>query len=119
MKQIIGLDRAANRAPRVAVTCIAIAGIALFGVPAGASERGQMAADYGCLNCHSGQARPTPSAAPSLKHLTDKMARKGDPPEAMRHMLHEMREKTFVHTHRMVSDETANAILQQVAQGAK
>ena len=49
----------------------------------------------------------------------DKAARRGDPAKAQQHWLDEMHEKNFVHTHAMVSDDAANAVLQWVAQGMK
>ena len=82
---------------------------------AGASEGAQLASGHGCLNCHYAENH----SAPTLRRLSDQVARKGSSLEALQHMLAEMREQDAVHTHLMVTDESALAILQWMAQGAK
>jgi cytochrome c551/c552 len=94
---------------------LVLAGLALAGAPSWAAGGAQTAADFGCLNCHSAQAR----SAPPLKRLADRVGRGGDSPQALQHMLREMREQDTVHTHGMVSDEAALVVLQWLAQGAK
>lgn len=45
------------------------------------------------------------------------MARKGDQPAAPQHLLDELRHEGNIHGHRMVSNETALAILKWLTQG--
>lgn len=88
------------------------AALGLPGLAAAAADDMALASDYGCLNCHHAQAH----AAPTLARLSQRVARGGDQPEALRHMLAEMREADAVHTHRMVPDEAATRILRWLAQ---
>lgn len=99
---------------RLAVTCLGLAGL-LPGTPARAADGAQVASDHGCLNCHSGQSH----SAPSLTRLAEKFGRSGTGPEALSHMLGEMREQSSIHTHQRVSDDSARAILKWMAEGAK
>lgn len=86
------------------------------GVSARAADGARMASDHGWLNCHYSKAQ----AAPTLKQLADHVARDGgDSPEALQHMLREMREHTGIHSHQMVSDESALAVLRWLAEAAK
>jgi cytochrome c551/c552 len=94
---------------------VLLAGLALFGASAGASDGGDLAVHYGCINCHSSEAR----AAPSLKRLADRVGRDGDTPQAQQRMLEQFREHAGIHTHQLVSDESALAVLRWLAQGAK
>ena len=89
--------------------------LAPMALPAAASDGERLASEHGCLNCHGRQVQ----GELALSRLTDKMARDGDKPEALQHMLDEMRGKSGVHAHVMVSDGSALAILQWMAQGAK
>jgi len=91
------------------------AGFALVAAQAMAADGAQTAVDFGCLNCHGAQAH----SAPKFKSLADSAARRADPAQALQHWLDEMHEKDAVHTHVMVSDEAAKAVLQWVAQGMK
>jgi mono/diheme cytochrome c family protein len=91
------------------------AALALSAVPVFAAEGAQAAVEFGCLNCHGAQAH----AVPTFRSLADRAARRGDPAQALQHWLDEMHEKDFVHTHTMVSDEAAKAVLQWVSQGMK
>ena len=93
----------------------ALAALLFTGACAAASDGATRASEHGCLNCHHEQSH----ASPTLRSLSDKFARGGDSPEALRHLLAEMREKDTVHCHVMVTDESALAILQWMAQGAK
>lgn len=104
-----------QRGGRFAVLCVGVASLLMSASPVTASEGEQRASEYGCLNCHSGQTL----SSPTLKHLADKLGRKGTGPEAQQHMLRELREHSSIHSHRMVSDESASAILLWLAQGAK
>jgi cytochrome c551/c552 len=110
---------AANRSARALLSCLALASLPALGAPTDAGDGGQLASSFGCINCHTSQPRRASSAPPSLKHLAEKVTRKGDPTAALQHLLREMREETSVHTHRMVSDETVLTILQSLALGAK
>lgn len=103
-----------RRAGRVAATYIGVA-IALLSARADASDGARMASEYGCLNCHASQ----PGFAPSLQQLAERIARENDRPDAQQAMLHELREHTGIHSHQMVSDAPALAILKWLAQGAK
>ncbi|MBT9502789.1 MAG: c-type cytochrome [Burkholderiaceae bacterium] len=87
----------------------------LLSLPAVASDGGQLAADHGCMNCHG----PTAKAAPSLQSLGAKLQRKGESPEALQHLLKEMREGKKIQGHQMVSDESALAILAWMARGSR
>ena len=95
-----------------AVLC---AGLALTAAQAIAADDAQMALDFGCLNCHGAQAH----AAPKFRRIADKAASRGDTAKTVQHLLDEMHEKDAVHTHTMVSDDAARAVLQWVAQGMK
>lgn len=88
--------------------------LALFSLPAAASEAAQLAVQQGCINCHHAQAR----SAPTFKHLSEHLAKQGDQPEALQHMLKDVREHTELHIHQMVSDASALTILRWLAQGA-
>lgn len=104
------------RSVRVMALCSAVASLMSFGISARAADGARMASDHGCLNCHYSEAQ----AAPTLRQLADHMAREGgDSPEALQHMLREMREHTGICSHQMVSDESALAVLKWLAQGAK
>lgn len=87
----------------------------LLSLPASASDGGQLAADHGCMNCHG----PAAKSAPGLQGLSAKLQRKGDSPEALQHLLKEMREGKTIHGHQMVSDESAIAILAWMARGSR
>jgi cytochrome c551/c552 len=101
---------------RFLALCAVVASLMGFGISARAADGARMASDHGCLNCHHSEAQ----AAPTLKQLADHVARDGgDGPEALQHMLREMREHTGIHSHQMVSDESALAVLKWLAQGAK
>lgn len=100
---------------RLMALCAAVASLVSVGVSARAADGARMASDHGCLNCHYNEAQ----SAPTLKQLSDRMAREGDSPEALQHMLHEMREHTDIHSHQMVSDASALAVLKWLAQGAR
>ncbi len=89
----------------------------LIAAPAQAADAAALAADHGCLNCHG--VRSHPHEAPLLKDLAARLGRRSDVDAAARHGLEELREKDSVHAHRMVSDESALAILRWMAQGAK
>ncbi|HOY36521.1 MAG TPA: hypothetical protein PLX45_08845 [Piscinibacter sp.] len=94
---------------------LVFAGLAWVAAQAMAADGAQSAIDFGCLNCHGAQAH----TVPTFRSMADKAARRGDPAKAQQHWLDEMHEKNFVHTHAMVSDDAANAVLQWVAQGMK
>lgn len=96
---------------------LAIALALLLAPPVRAADGGALAADHGCLNCHG--VRSHPQEAPLLKDLAARLGRGGDVDAAANHALEEMREKNTVHGHRLVSDESALAILRWMAQGAK
>jgi cytochrome c5 len=96
-------------------TAALCAGLALATAQAFAADGSEAAVEYGCLNCHGAQTH----SAPKFRSLADKAARRGDPAQASQHWLDEMHEKGAVHTHRMVSDDAAKAVLQWVAQGMK
>ena len=90
--------------------------LAGLGLPVAAADDGaRLAMDHGCLNCHWSQSH----SAPTMSHLAGKMARKGDQPATLQHVLDEMRHEGNIHGHRMVSDESALAILKWLAQGGK
>jgi mono/diheme cytochrome c family protein len=91
------------------------AGLALLAAQAVAADGAQAAVDFGCLNCHGAQAH----SVPTFRSLADRAARRGDPAQALQHWLDEMHEKDFVHTHTMVSDDAAKAVLHWVSQGMK
>lgn len=81
-----------------------------------ATEGAQALADYGCINCHGARS----GFAPSLKSLSEHVRRKGQTPQALQELLHEMREQRSVHTHQMVSDEMALEALRAMGEaGAK
>ena len=101
--------------PRLALARLALCGLALFPGVACASEGSRVATEYGCINCHGSQSR----SAPSFDRLAEQMGRDGDRPEALQHMLREMREHASINTHQMVSDAQALAVLRWLAQGAK
>jgi cytochrome c5 len=101
-----------RHALKPAILC---AGLALAAAPAFAADGAQAAIDFGCLNCHGTQAH----AAPKFRNIADRAARRGDPAQTLKHLLDEMHEKDEVHTHTMVSDEAARAVLEWVAQGMK
>lgn len=100
---------------RAAVSHFVLAGLALISLSTSAADGGQLAVDYGCVNCHSSTAR----SAPSLKQLAEELGRKGDQPEALQGVLRELRGQTSIRSHQMVPDAPALAILQWLAQGAK
>lgn len=100
---------------RTLLSVIALTSLALSGPDALASEGERVASEQGCLNCHSREAR----SAPSLDRLVDRMQRKGDQAEALQHVLREMRGQSSIHSHQMVSDESALVVLRWLAQGAK
>jgi len=85
---LVDLHRLARRTTRRVAACAVLAGLAGFGVPAGAADGARVASDHGCLNCHYNEAR----SAPTLKQLAERAAHGGDSPEAVQHMLREMRE---------------------------
>lgn len=87
----------------------------LLSLPAVAVDGRQLAVDHGCMNCHG----PAAKSAPSLQALAAKLQRKGDDPEALQHLLKEMREGKAIQGHQGVSDESALAILAWMAQGAR
>lgn len=91
------------------------AGLALATVPAFAADGAQAAVDFGCLNCHGALTH----SAPRFRSIADRAVRRGDPAQALQHLLDEMHEKNAVHTHVMVSDDAARAVLEWVAQGMK
>jgi cytochrome c5 len=91
------------------------AGFALVAAQAIAADGAQTAVDFGCLNCHGAQAH----SAPTFKSMADKAARRGDSAQTLQHLLDEMHEKDAVHSHVMVSDDAARAVMQWVAQGMK
>lgn len=102
---------------RLASLAFVLAAAGMVVAPAHAADGATLAADHGCLNCHG--VRTHPHEAPLLKDLAAKIARRGSESDAVNHALHEMREKTGVHGHVFVSDETAIDILRWMAQGAK
>lgn len=80
-----------------------------------AADGAQLMVDHGCMNCHSNASK----TAPPLNRLAEKMARKGDQPDALQPVLRELRGQTAIHGHQTVSDASLLAILQWLAQGAK
>ena len=100
---------------RIALAGLVLSGLALFAGSACASEGSRMATEYGCINCHGSQSR----SAPSFERLAEQMGREGDRPEALQHMLREMREHASINAHQMVSDEQALVVLKWLAHGAK
>jgi cytochrome c551/c552 len=84
-------------------------------VQASASDGGRLAADQGCLNCHLDHD----AAAPSLKRLSVRLSRMGGDAHGIDDMLSEVREHGPIHTHQMVSDDAARAVLRWMAAGAK
>lgn len=96
-------------------TAALCAGFALATMPAFAADGAQAAVDFGCLNCHGAQAH----AAPKFRSIADKASRRADAAQAAKHLLDEMHEKNAVHTHTMVSDDAARAVMEWVAQGMK
>jgi cytochrome c551/c552 len=88
----------------------------LSSLPATAGPDGaQVFVQQGCVNCHHAQAR----SAPTFKHLSEHLAKHGDQPESLQHMLKEVREHRHVHTHQMVSDAAALTVLKWLAQGGR
>ena len=110
----LALTRVARDAGRVAAACAALLALACPDLSA-AADAARLAVDQGCLNCHSAQSH----SAPTLQRLSERLARDGDRPEALQHALEEMREKASIHTHQMVSDDSALAVLRWLAEGAK
>jgi cytochrome c551/c552 len=102
---------------RMKTKVLAIGLALLIVLPAQAADGGALAADHGCLNCHGVSSHP--HEAPLLKDLAAKLGRRSDVDAAANHALEEMREKASVHAHRLISDESALAILRWMAQGAK
>ena len=92
-----------------------LGGALLVGLAAHASEGEQLTSDQGCFNCHSAKARH----APPLGRLVDEMKRKGDQDEELQHVLREIRGQKSIHSHQMISDESALLVLRWLAQGGK
>ncbi len=92
-----------------------LAGAMAIGLAAHASEGEQLASDQGCFNCHSAKARH----APPLGRLVEEMKRKGDQDEELQHVLREIRGQKSIHSHQMISDESALLVLRWLAQGGK
>lgn len=78
----------------------------------------RLAAEQGCLNCHGERAL----GAPTFKGLGERALQRGNTAEAVEavtsHLLEEMHEKN-IHSHALVSEARARAVLSWVAQGAK
>ncbi len=94
---------------------VLLAGAMAIGFSAHASEGEHLASDQGCFNCHSAKARH----APPLGRLIDEMKRKGDQDEELQHVLREIRGQKSIHSHQMISDESALLVLRWLAQGGK
>jgi cytochrome c551/c552 len=100
-------------AARIVFACAASMGMTLPALPARAADAS--VALYGCVNCHQGDH----AAAPSLKHLADESRKAGEDPQALDHLLKEMREHKAIRTHQRVSDAAALAALRGMARDAR
>ena len=94
---------------------VAVLVSAIVGASASATEGEALASDHGCLNCHYAASH----SSPTLERLAGRASRKGDSADNLQHLLGEMRSHDKVHSHLMVSDESALAVLKWMAQGAK
>lgn len=104
--------------PRLAPLALAasLASAAFTCAAADAPDGGRLAAEQGCLNCHSARVN---YGAPSFASMGERAAQGTRAPEwLVDHWFEEMREKD-VHTHNFVSDARAKAVLSWVAHGAK
>jgi cytochrome c551/c552 len=115
MSLVFDMNPVARRNALRVVWGIVLAGLGGLSLPTRAADGARMASDQGCLNCHYSENQ----SAPTLKQLADRMAHEGDSPEALQHMLREMREHTGIHSHQMVTDESALVVLKWLAQGAR
>jgi cytochrome c551/c552 len=98
---------------------LTLAALALVSTAAVAVDGERMARDHGCLNCHYSDSHSTPT----LQRLAGRLGHNAERPdklqEVLQDTLREMRGQSGIHGHQMVSDESALAILQWMAQGAK
>lgn len=86
-------------------------------VPPAQSAGAQLAADYGCYNCHGQFARE----APSIKDMANELGRKGRNPsqETIGHLVSEMRHEGRIIAHQLLGQRDAEVLVRWLIDGAK
>lgn len=102
----------------VAVSAALLALAAPLTAGAQAQAGASLPVEMGCINCHGGTPR---GDAPSFRGMQERAAsRSGDSRRVVDHWVEEMRATTSgwrtIVGHRQVSDETARALLERLAQ---